>query len=49
MKTYRIEFAEGYFSTSVMLILITIACLSIILLPIGIAQFPVLYKIVVEE
>jgi hypothetical protein len=49
MKTYRIEFVDGLFSSLVMLLFITVLSLTIVGLPIAIAMLPTLYRIVEES
>jgi hypothetical protein len=49
MKTYRVEFAEGSFTILGNLVLITILCLTVIGVPLGLALFPTLYQLVEKE
>jgi hypothetical protein len=46
MKTYRIEFASGPFSTVVAVVVITALCLSLIGLPLAVVMIPTMYRIV---
>ncbi len=48
MKSYRVEFSGG-FSTLAYLLVITVLCLTVVGLPLGIALFPTLYRLIEEE
>ncbi len=50
MKRYRIEFAASPLGVVIEVVLITVACLTVILIPAVLAYIPTLYEIVqVEE
>jgi hypothetical protein len=49
MKTYRIVFEGGFFSTLFGLILFTFMCFSVIGLPLAIAILPTMYRIVEDS
>ena len=49
MKTYRIEFSEDPFRILANLVLITVLCLTVIGVPLGLALFPTLYQFVEKE